>query len=80
MNTEKFSNHEFLLEQLKNYQGGEKPHAKTVTWSYDMEGHAQKCVERHCEPANKKTEQLYNVSSLCLDDHHFKKEERESVG
>ena len=29
----------FLLEQLKNYQGG-----------------AQKCVERHCELAIKKTE------------------------
>ena len=24
----------------------QKPHAKTVAWSYDMEGHAQKCVER----------------------------------
>ena len=27
----------------------EKPYAKTVAWSYDMEGHAQKCVERYCE-------------------------------
>ena len=60
--------------------GWEKPHAKTVAWSYDMEGHAQKCVERYCELANKKTEQLYKVSSPCLDDHHFKKEELESVG
>ena len=48
-------------------------------WSYDMEGHAQKCVERYCELANKKTEQLYKVSSPCLDDHHFKEEELESV-
>ena len=24
----------------------------------------EKCVERYCEPANKKTEQLYNVSTL----------------
>ena len=60
--------------------GCEKPHAKTVAWSYDMEGHAQKCVEKYCELANKKTEQLCKVSSLCLDDHHFKKEELESVG
>ena len=61
--------------------GAVKPHAKTVVWSYDMEGHAQKCVERYCELANKKTEQLYKVfSSLCLDDHHVKKEELESVG
>ena len=35
--------------------GWEKLHAKTVAWSYDMEGHANKCVERNCELANKKT-------------------------
>ena len=40
----------------------------------------KKCVERDCELANKKTEQLHKVSSPCLDDHHFKKEELESVG
>ena len=45
-----------------------------------MEGHAQKCVERCCELANKKVEQLYKVSSPCLDDHQFKQEELESVG
>ena len=38
--------------------GWEKLHAKTVTWTYDMEGHAKKCVERYCELAKKKTEQL----------------------
>ena len=53
---------------------------KTVAWSHDMEGHAQKCVERYCELANKKTEQLHKVSRPCLDDHHFKKEDLESVG
>ena len=26
------------------------------SWSYDMEGHAKKCVERHCELANKTTQ------------------------
>ena len=31
--------------------GWDKPHAKTVAWSYDMEGHAKKCVERSCELA-----------------------------
>ena len=60
--------------------GWEKTHAKTVAWSHDMEGHAQKCVERYCELANKKLELLCRVSSLCLDDHHLKKEELESVG
>ena len=60
--------------------GWEKPQAQTVAWSYDMEGHAQKCVARHCELANKKVEQLYKVSNPCLDDHQFKQEELESVG
>ena len=78
-NTETCSNHEFLLEQLKNYQGREKPHAKAVAWSYDTEGHVQKCVERDCELAYKETEQLYTVSSPCLNDHRFNMEELESV-
>ena len=50
------------------------------SWSYDMEGHAKKCVERYCELANKTTQQLYKVSTPCLDDHHFKEEEKKSVG
>ena len=60
--------------------GWEKPRAKTVAWSYDMEGHARKCVERYRELANNKVEQLYKVSSPCLDDQQFKQEELESVG
>ena len=46
-----------------------------------MEGHAlKKCVERYCELANKKVEQVYEVSSPCLDDHQFMQEELESAG
>ena len=45
-----------------------------------MEGHAKKCVERYCELANKSTQQLYKVSTPCIDDHHFKEEEMKSVG
>ena len=45
-----------------------------------MEGHAKKCVERYCELANKTTQQLYKVSTPCIDDHHFKEEEMRSVG
>ena len=52
--------------------GWDKLRAKTSAWSYDMEGHARKCVERYCDSANKKTEQLYKVSSPCLDDHQIK--------
>ena len=36
MNTEKCSNHEFLLAPR-----GDQPHAKTVAWPYDLQGHAQ---------------------------------------
>ena len=43
------------------------------SWSYDMEGHAKKCVERYCELANKTTQQLYKVSTP-------KGEEMKSVG
>ena len=44
-----------------------------------MERHAKKCVQRYCELANKTTQQLYKVSTPCIDDHHFKEEELKSV-
>ena len=50
------------------------------SWSYDIVGHAKKCVERYCELANKTTQQLYKVSTPCIDDHHFKEGELKSVG
>ena len=50
------------------------------SWSYDMAGHAKKCVERYCELANKTTQQLYKVSAPCIDDHHFKEEEMKYFG
>ena len=53
---------------------------RTSSWSYDMEGRAKRCVERYCELANKTTQQLNKVSTLCIDDHHFKEEELKSVG
>ena len=53
---------------------------RITSWSHDMEGHANKCVERYCELANKTTQQLYKVSTPCIDDHHFKEEEMKSVG
>ena len=36
------------------------------SWSYDMEGHAKKCVERYCELTNKTTQQLYKKYALKL--------------
>ena len=50
------------------------------SWSYDMAGHAKKCVERYGELANRTTQQLYKVSTPCIDDHHFKEEELKSKG
>ena len=46
------------MESTEKFLGEQKPHAQTVACSYDMEGHAQKCVERYCEVANKKVEGL----------------------
>ena len=40
--------------------------------AYDMEGHANKRVER--------SQQLYKVATPCLDDHQVKEEEYGSVG
>ena len=35
--------------------GWETPQAKTVAWSYDMKGHAQKCVERYSDLAKQES-------------------------
>ena len=40
----------------------------------------RKCVERYCELANERTQQLYKVSTPCIDDLHVKEEEMKSVG
>ena len=66
-------------EKLPTKASG-KLDAETISsWSYDMESHAKKCVERCCEFAHKTT-QKYKVATPCMDDHIFKEEENESVG
>ena len=41
-------------EKLSETKATGKPDAETISsWSYDMEGQAQKCVERYCELAKK---------------------------
>ena len=68
-------------EKLPETNATEKPNAETTSsWSYDMEGHAKKGVERYCEFVNKTTEQLYKVATPCMDDHQFREEENGSVG
>ena len=71
-------NREFLRGDWKNYHS--LKNTRISSWSYDMVGHAKKCVERYCELANRTTQQLYKVSTPCIDDHHFKEEELKSVG
>ena len=61
-NIQRWLNHVFLLELLKSYQGGKKPHAKIGAWSCDMERHARQCLERYCELTYKTMEQLYKDS------------------
>ena len=56
---------------LENLLYSEKSEANISSWSYDMEGHAKKSVERCCELANKTTQQLYKVATPCTDDHQF---------
>ena len=73
-----------MFESRISAEGTEKlpspQNLRISSWSYDTEGHAKKCVERYCELANKTTQQLYKVSTPCIDDHHFKEEEMKSVG
>ena len=64
----------------KNYWDGKTLKHKQKRCPTTMLGHAQRCVERHCELGNKKVEQLYKVSSPCVDDHQFKQEELASAG
>ena len=79
-----FDNYRTMFESRISAGASEKvPCSENLSissWSYDMEGHAKKCVERYCELANKTTQQLYKVSTPCIDDHHFKEEELKSVG
>ena len=44
-----------------------------------MEGFAKKREERYCELANRTTQQLYKVSTPCIDDHHLNEEELKSA-
>ena len=62
-----------LLELLKRYFVSEKLGANISSWSYDIEGHAKKCVGRYCELLNRTTQQLYKVATPCIDDHQLKK-------
>ena len=70
-------NYRAMFESRISAGGNEKlPYSENFrfsSWSFEMDGYAKKCVERYCELANKTTQQLYKLSTPCIDDHHFKK-------
>ena len=84
ISTDIVDNHRTMFESRISVEGTKKlPYSENFrvsSWSCDMEGHAKKCVEQYCELTNKTTQQLYKVSTPCIDDHHFKEEEMKSVG
>ena len=71
MKTKTCSNLEFLLEQLKNCQGGKNLAQKRLrglaTWKVMLKN-AWKDIANW---RTRKTEELYNVSKPCLDEHNF---------
>ena len=54
--------------------------ANFIAWSYDIQGHAKKCVEKCCDLANNRAVQMYKVSTLSIDDHRLRTVEMTSVG
>ena len=61
-------NHRTMFESRVSAGGVEKlpflQNLRISSWSYDIAGHAKKCVERYCELANKTTQQLHKVSTV----------------
>ena len=62
--TQRCLSHAFLLEQLKNYQVGEKSHAKTVARSYEQERHAQNALSHTANWQTKNGATLQSFASL----------------
>ena len=53
--------HHFKEGRIESGRTEKLPYSENIrisSWSYDMEGHAQKCVERYCELADNTTRQL----------------------
>ena len=73
------SNHEFLLEQLKNCQGGRNLTQKLSRGHTAWKDMRKSALSEYCDLANKSEAVLHKASTPCLDGHNFKKEV-ESVG
>ena len=61
-------NYRTIFESRISAAGVEKlPYPQNLrisSWSYDMEGHAKKCVERYCELANSTKYQLHALMTI----------------
>ena len=62
----------------KNFN--KKTKHNVTSLSHDMQGPAQKCVDRYSTLAHKTRNQSHRVSTPCLDDHFFQNVELETVG
>ena len=80
MNTEKCSDHEFLLEQLENYQGGKNLAQRWLRGPTAWKDMLKNALRDIANWQTKRRSSYTKSQALALDDHHFKKEELESVG
>ena len=62
----------FKINDLEN--------SELVSWSYDMKGEAETCVERCCELAHTCVDQFSKVSLSCMDDQSVYEDDSEIVG
>ena len=67
-------------EKLPRKASGNTDAETISSWSYDMDGHAKKCVEKYCEFANKTTQQLCKAATPCMDDRRIEGGGDKSVG
>ena len=68
-------------DKLHETEATGEPDAETISfWSYDMEGHAKKCVGNILRNCEKKQSNFFKVATPCMDDHQFEEEENGSVG
>ena len=57
--------HHYWIRYILDVSKSRDKNPKDITvWSYDMEGHAQKCVERNCELVHKTVDQFIRFPHL----------------
>jgi len=49
-------------------------------WQYEMQGHAEQCVERYIALTGHALESILPVSTPCMDDHQFRPDELVAKG